>query len=450
MLIIKIAYVQNRVLILHDINGVVMPMKTIFSPLPLGTKIKQIRVNKKINQNALAVAADTTSMTISRIERGVMECSLDILMAIKECIGIENAPLLEHELIVYRNRIWVWNDLITANRETEAMIMQNELSPILDLHFEHDLLSLYHMTEVRLLLKLKNFATAEKIMNNINPTDTSTEVLHLYHRNLGSLYDASGDNQNAIKHYLKTLELVCEDIKPDAAIYLNIGIDYFNLGKILYAIKYLETAQREFNGDRSNGLGPSVNNWLARCYITLSEYHKANDLLNKSLAKAQSCNDEHVTCAVLINMGLLNDKTGDFKRSLDYYDQALSYSSNKNHHLTALINKASLLVKMKKHEKCREVLEEVKVHANGNKTYTILFNMISHQMTLYDNDSVKYIEDVAIPYLRSSEGTIKFMALAQCRMLEAHYKKKRSYAKALANAAIARDIYEEMFLGDAV
>jgi len=307
------------------------------------------------------------------------------------------------------------------------------------------------MTNARLLMKEKNYTAAEELISGVNIAGACDEALHLYHRNMGDLYDVKGDSQNALMHYLKTLEFVCDDVKPDAAIYLNIGVTYLKLGKILYAIKFLETAQREFNGDRSNGLGPSVNNWLAKCYITLGGYDKAEKLLEMSLAKAQSCNDDHVTCAVLINMGILYEKKGAYEKSLDFFDQAINYAiSDNDHYLTALVNKAGLLVNMKKYSKCREVLEQGKAAANGNETFTVLLNMISHQMSLHDSKSVKYIENVAIPYLREGEGTLKFIALTQCSMLETHYKKKRSYAKALANAAIARDIYEEIFLKDAV
>jgi len=424
-------------------------MRNNFSPISLGEKIKQIRNRKCITQGYLAKAMGANTMTISRIERGAKEVSHNELSAIKKCLEIENAPLLEHELNVFRNRIWIWNDLLTTRRDTEAKAIQKELLPILDLHYEYDLVTLYYMVEVRVLLQEKNYPQAEARLNALDVDNASVEIQHLYHLNKGNLYDSYGDSKKALRHYLKTLNLVSEDIKPNADVYFHIGLAYLKLGKIFYAINYLEAAKKEFNGDRTDAFAHKTGNWLARCYIVLGAYHKAKELLDLSLAKAENCNDEYVTGSLLISLGILYEKMNDYEKSLDFYDKALTYTACDNDlHLTALVNKASLLANMNEYDSCHEVIKQGRNLAKDSNAFTILFDMVSHNMTLYESKSLHYIENVAIPFLTAGEGTYKFLALTECVLLETYYKKRRSKTKALAIAAIARDIYEGLFLED--
>jgi len=110
--------------------------------LTFGEKIKQVRVKKGHNQDGLAKALGVSMMYISRLERGLAECDDKTISGIRHFLDIENAPLLEHELADYRNRLWVWNDIIAADRLNDAKAMQSELSPILKLPYERNLILL--------------------------------------------------------------------------------------------------------------------------------------------------------------------------------------------------------------------------------------------------------------------------------------------------------------------
>jgi len=111
---------------------------------------------------------------------------------------------------------------------------------------------------------------------------------------------------------------------------------------------------------------------------------------------------------------------------------------------------------MKDFDKCREVIEYTKTIwqeaeqnsrstiARSNNAVAYMLEAVGHLMSLDNSDSVDYIQDVAIPFLRSG-GISKFDAITLCEHLEAYYTKKRAKTKAQAIAAIIRDIYKEIF-----
>jgi len=101
------------------------------TPLSFGEKIKQIRIAKGLRQEELAKAINTAQNFVSRLESGEAKYDDRMLEIIREFYGIENAPIFDHELETYRNRLWVCNDLVNANNLHDAKVTLDTLSPIL-------------------------------------------------------------------------------------------------------------------------------------------------------------------------------------------------------------------------------------------------------------------------------------------------------------------------------
>ncbi|MCL2360542.1 MAG: helix-turn-helix domain-containing protein, partial [Defluviitaleaceae bacterium] len=109
------------------------------SSLSLGEKISIIRKAKGLSQDNIAHILNTNRVAISRLENGETEWSAEVLATVKEFMGIQKHPLLEHEIRVYSDCLQVWKTLIIRGRFAEAKAMQEEMAIILDLPFEHDL-----------------------------------------------------------------------------------------------------------------------------------------------------------------------------------------------------------------------------------------------------------------------------------------------------------------------
>jgi len=436
--------------------------------LLIGEKIKQIRSSKGISQENMARAIKSNQSYVYRLELGQAECSTEMLAAIKKFLEIENAPLLEHEINIYRQRIWVWDSLLDVNRLEDAKEMQSEMSSVLKLPYEQDLHLLFTMVMTRLLLREHNFPKAEELMNNADTLieNASNDALFMYHRNKGAIYAYRGDNKNGLKHSLQAINIKGSNIKPDGIILSNIGVLYLGLGRPYHAMKYLERALEESRSSHTHFYRSHISTALASLYTFMGEHTKAKELFDESLNYAVSSNNVVQRALAMSNLGLFYIKIGKYEEGVELCNQALEYmqdsgltdkrlTTNKGfssspQYKIVLFNKGLGLLKMKEFAKCQEVAAQGKALADGDEKASTMFDTLMHFTNLGDSSSEKHIENVAIPYFRAGDGFDRLLAIDLCKDLETHYRKKRAMTKAFAIATIARDIYEEMFIGEIV
>jgi len=433
------------------------------SVLPLGEKVRHIRNAKGISLDNMAYAIKSNKTFLYRLEHGQVECSHETLTAIKKFLEIENAPLLEHEVALYTSRLWACHRMISNTMLlNEAKTMLSELSPILDLPFENDLYLLYLLIEVSIIMLAElNFPAAAEKISKIEPLmdGASDEAFYMFHRSKGYLIMLNGDYRGALKHYLQITDIVSDHVKPDMVLFSNIGMAYIGIGKPYHAIVNLERARHEYG--RANKLGAHVGITLALAYTIVGELYKAKKLFDASLINARTENNNTTICINLTYMSLLSMKKGNYEECISLCDQVLAQCQEDSAQTvaaaigqkntiqcTAIFNKCNCFFKMKDYAKCQELIANGRLLANGDKKFTIGFNALECLVNIDDADSVKYLEDVAIPHYKAGDGSDKVMALELCKEMEAHYKKKKAKTKASAFTAIARDIYEDMFLGE--
>ena len=429
-----------------------------YSTLSLGEKIQQIRKSKGLSMENLAHAAGCNMSTISRIEGGQLECSNEMLAAIKTYMDIENAPLLEHELVLYKDHLWLIYNMIYNERQMEAMRMFDSVFPITILPFEHDLSLLYDMLKIKFIFmkfdETGDLSAAEEILSKAEALLdlASKETLHVYHYNMGTCKRLRKDYKNSLKHYIKTLDLVGDNVKPEALHFAYIGDSYRDLGMPYYSIIYYERAKMMFIGDHFNVIRINIDIHLALSYMMVGRYRKARRLHDASLSFAKGRQIKFYIGMLSNDLSLISRKTGNLEEALMFCDQALANLDDTPYSVFATYSKADTLLLMREYTKCSELIEQGKALATKykDKTHTILLDTLSHMinlMTKKDSSSVAYIEDVAIPHLRTCEGAFRLKAVELCEYLEAYYKKNRSNTKALSMAATARDIYKEMIYG---
>ena len=422
------------------------------SNLSFGEKIKLIRIAKGIKQEELAKVINTAQNFVSRLENGEAKYDDRMLAAIREFYGIEYAPLFDNEIEDYKSRLWVWNDFVHANNLHEAKAIQSKMSSILEVPFERDLTLLYLMIETRIFFKEGNIAAGEERLNTAEALldDASAEALHLYHRNMGFLLFQKQSYKASLKHFLLSLDYKTENVKIDAGILSNIGTIYYSLGKPWQAIIYLEQAKSKYDLGRTNILESLTNGHLAMCYMLVGEYNKAEMILNDALVQAKRINSDAITGAWLTNLASLHYRKGDIDAALKACNQALVLLKNDFRYIHALANKAYCLIEIKDFAECREVIKQGKELAKDDKNFTLVFDAINYSSTLDNTESAGYLENFAIPHYINADvdnGGGIYKALDLCKMLEAHYRKKRSMKKAKDIAMIGRDIAMDIFFG---
>jgi len=292
------------------------------------------------------------------------------------------------------------------------------------------------------------------------------EAHHLYHRNMGFLFFCSQAHRASLRHFLRSLEYVSDNIKPDAGVYLNIGTAYVCLGKPWQSILNLEQAKAKFNIDRTSNIEMGINSTLAICYSFVGEFDKAEKLFNISLMQAKRINDENAIGIVLSNLGQLYAKSGRYEASVKIYDEALEhlkireirdksqelFQSDKYQRMQVLAGKSFALIRLKDYAQCKGLATQLNALAEGNEIFSAIAETITCLITLDDSKSTDYIEKVAIPYFRYHKNINNgiYLALEVCEILEAHYNKKRSTKKAHAVATTIRDIQKAVYYGAVV
>jgi len=428
-------------------------MTTPSPTISIGEKIKLIRIAKGLSQENLAQAISRSTTFISRLEKNDAELDNKTLEAIKKYLEIEKAPLTEYELELYGSRIWAWNDLVSARRMGEAKALQEELAPILDLHYEVELNMLYRMVLTRMLFTENNFPAAKEQLAAVEASlnEVSTDALYLYHRNKGTLFQGYGDYKKSLKHLLQALEFNDDKLRQDTMLLLAIGHVYSMLGRPLNAMIYLERTKREYTSGMARQLLYGIDLHLALIYVLLGELDKAKTILELTLKQARSFNDEPFIGDALASLGVIHSRLGDHKASIEYSDEALIYFQDKqgqeNNYITILANKAESLFQLKDYAGFEEVLNQSKAFAKGDEWQTIQIETVRHMTNLKDISSIDYLESISIPSYRAKGSAYITVILDVCKTLESHYRKKRATRKADAIAKIIRDIYEEMVFG---
>jgi len=428
-------------------------------PLTVGEKIKLLREAKGFNQAKLVQDLCSSTMSISRIERDIATCNDEMLSTIKKTLGVEDAPLFEHELTAYENRLVTLFNLIEDFNYTDARIVLDAMFPIMELPWEHDLSLMYSSLEA--LLKVMELAAKEGKQQGINYSEINIngeesypkhamrkEVLFLYNYVKGTIYYYRNDNENAIKYLMKLFDYASDDFKPDTKILTYIGTSYLYLNKPFKATLWLERAKAIYSGSRARYVGSVLNQMLGTCYTITGEYKLAKELHEESLAQATSLNNKINVAIALLNLAVVSEGMGDIKESLRLCDQALQYFDKDEsplYYLTAIANKVGFLYKLKKYDEFRKLLNYGKSMAHIDESIAIQFEAMSHYMTLKNNESTDYLENVAIPRYRASFDSV-IVALEICKLLENHYKRIGSSKKALTIAATIRDIYEDMLI----
>ena len=439
--------------------------------IPLGEKIRQIRVSKDLTQAYMARVLDCSNTHVSRLEKGEVHCDSETLDAIKKALEIpKTTPLTEDELTVYKSQIWVWHEQLNSNRISDAQAMKDELASILHLPFERDLIVIYLMQEVQLLYMLESrifmndkvdiievikalIEKAEALLE-IMGDEASIEARHLYHKVMNVFYGRSLDYKNAIMHSIKAAECYqySSILKPDSKLYGHIGYSYLNLGQPHYALLYSERALAADNNDPISTNWPNLRMLQASCYLALGELEKAKAIYEESFNRAKSINNKELIGITTVDLGNIEARMGRPKEAMKLFLQAeamFDSSLNANANLLFMYIKAKCLLQMKQFKECEKVIEDGLSIAREaeNELFAICLETLRHLINIKNPESQEYLEKVAIPYLRGSNSVAFYETLEICSALEKFYYKNRSKIKALNMVAVSRDILHEMQFG---
>ena len=424
----------------------------------IAEKIKLLRKAHDMNQHALALEMYVDVKKIVQVENGRGKYTDIQVNFAKKQFGIVGMPLTSFECATYKERLYIFLELVKDERNNEARKMCQEMADIVNLEPCDDYLPmLFRVFEVKLLLLENDIATAEEKLDYLQGRldKMNAEHLYYYYCNRGAISYQCGqydEVEKIIAFYSKAFELAKDNkdfVPKDDNGYLHIAACCTYLYYPVRALLYLNKIREVYS---SNNFRHELrmNSLFALNYIFINELGEAQKLLENCYVRAKSASDDVYTSYIEYCFGLLNMEAGRYEAAIKWFNLAMDFfEKGSGHYLRALYKTVRCQVEIKKFSKANELLEQTRPLYCNDKTFSPLFEALRHfaivrsRLTLYNDHSIQYIEEKAIPHFEKTNEY--YDAIDYYRLLESYYETK-SMKKSMQMSHAIRRIYERCFL----
>jgi len=431
-----------------------MGCNTTLSP---SQKIKILRKSANYIQEDLAEALGCTKSKISKIENGNQDYSPEDIAVVRKFLGVDNVPFNDEEFMDFKQRLYQWRDLIKNRLTDEARKKQSDLAVITRMYFEPELNMLYRMFEIKLLLTdalivKTNVALAKEMLlsEEILIEEATKENQHHFNYNMGTLNIYKQDFKTALQYYLKACDLEVYVLEKDISLKLNLAICYSMLGKYALAIGIFEEAYPFIDYNRHSSIRIYIDNTLAVNYFRIGHVSRAKRLLRKCLSERPGTDSKYFLGLSYHNYGCACWKSNEYKEAISYFDRADGYFDKSDRmYVENIYWKVRCLIASKKDSKARLLISEVKPHIEGNEHYLLMFDSLSHLLTINDDASINFIEQKTIPSLIDKYE--HYRAIDYCEVLKSRFImwSNKGYKKRLVKLkAMICDIIDHISFGE--
>jgi CHAT domain-containing protein/Tfp pilus assembly protein PilF len=145
--------------------------------------------------------------------------------------------------------------------------------------------------------------------------------------NLGNVYADRGEFDHAIEYYLSGLELrrSSTDTRSVGLSFQNIGFTYYQTGDMVHALSYFDSARTILAGvPDSTNLGTTLL-YIGSTYLEQGDYSRARDLFSQGLHLAEVMRDTFSIGVAWGELANLNVYTGNHSKAIQYTRAAGRY-----------------------------------------------------------------------------------------------------------------------------
>jgi tetratricopeptide (TPR) repeat protein len=236
------------------------------------------------------------------------------------------------------------------------------------------------------------FVDEVKSMLDENPeSEAINNKLITGYNNIGNIYKAIGDHEQAMKVFLEGFRLMdslnLEESNPGLYLNLlnNLGLVYFDLGEFEQAREMFFNALEKSRLKKMDLQISIVLNNLGLIAIEKKEYSDAVKYYSEAVEIGKSLNDSIALQGYYNNLGLIYEKQGNYDNALDYYKQSLRLSRSLGYKwgiANTLGNMANINIQTGKYSEAELMLQEAIIHARSTgikdlvkKTYSFFFDL---------------------------------------------------------------------------
>ena len=429
--------------------------------LTIADKIKQIRLAQGLKITPLAELARIGPKRISAAENGKGEYTKKQFHALQVALDILGLPLMDSERPAWEERFYAVRDYArdgTPESLTKAKALHKNMAKIVNLEpCDFNLVALYRAMDVYISLAAGDIKAVEAkldfFQSNFDKMDNANR--YHYYGTSGSLAVMQNRHEDALKLYLKALKLTenHDNILPeeDERLYHNIAMCYSYLEFPHRAISFALKAKDIYPKIRTSTFCFHIDIILGLNRSKTGEVEEAIKISEKCLVNAKARNDNLSVGLALYNLGYAYKKAEDWKTAIEHFDQALKYFEKDSGHFKSSLNQKSLcVVETRQFSIAEHMINHARTANRANKLWAVYFEglwhylIVSRRISISNEESSKYIEEVAIPYFFRNHDY--FGALDYCKLLFRHYEKILNKSKASAMKCLMYDICDRCIM----
>ena len=425
--------------------------------LPIAQKIKDAYEEKGLSQADIAELLKCDIKAIELIEKRKEVYSKEQIEKLKNHLEIDKIILNKQEKDRYHSNLEGWRDFINEGRLDDAIRIHDELNALHEikyLPFDDDLIMLYDMFRIKFLMAKKEYEAAEEILKGMEAGIESAypEIKYHYYYNMGSLHIFRQEYEKALESYIAAQDVGFNERNHyKHSIHFNLGLCYSHLGMYLQAIRYYEEADRLYRRKdyaHVDFLAMHIDSGLALDYLRIGKTKLAKKKIASCVSLARVYKNKYFSKQAMSVLGRICIAEKEYDRALDYFETANNFVEEGDiNHLGILYYKILCFIMMNSPRAESEISCAVSI-AQNNIWYLMLFTSLSHLITIDDNSSVDYIENIAIPELIKKHEY--HTVLEYYEVLENHFATKGNESKALKYKALSGDLYKKTILGGEV
>ena len=424
----------------------------------LGEMIKLARMEKNLSQEALAHDTETTQDMVSKIEVNRYIPSNEILQRLKFALNIEWIPFVPEERQGYRLRLKEWFAAMDENDTEKANDMQKKLREILTYPHEVELRTTYETVALRWHLSRHEKGAVEALLQRIAAKeDTLSDMQRYYFKySQGIFYMRQLKLEEALAAYSVAYKLSEQwESKNEKACY-NIARCYNLIGYSHKAVFYLRKMDNLFSEKNKSYFAYRASALLVASYISTFCLENAKEILDTLETHALNALDDNEKGGFLLNYGYLYRKAGEWKKAIEYLDEALELPGLTAHrHMELFYQKAWCLIELGYPKACAEVLEQAKKVVEKNEgadwreEYFHCFQGLEAVLSIASRKSRDYLDETIFPYFQKHGASYAIIDFYMY-LIPYYRRTNRSQAKVIEMMMTVFDLQNKMLEGGGI
>ncbi|MCL2604451.1 MAG: helix-turn-helix transcriptional regulator [Defluviitaleaceae bacterium] len=389
-------------------------------------KMKCIRLKLNLTQQKLADMMGVSRSHINQIENGNRPIKPYYIKTFKDAINAPLLPLIEKEETQFIQKLHEWKDKISSNEVSEAKEWKPQLARCAELTTSDEIKNLYTIFSLAYYRLTNEMETYNSIMDQLkqNAEGFNDEQAYWFMRQIGI-------NELYAFNYKTAYNIFLEAEKKGSSLNTNNEGIYFNISRCLTemgfaskAIEYIEESQKQANKEKNHSNDNNRRFMLVKNLIAINKTREALEILNGCLREERkNVNESKLMSQIYRQMALAYLKMDDYDNAKKNIDISFNYiDENKSSYANNLYYKSIILLADGQIDKGIECLDQcIKIEKEGTY-HNILYNATRHSMTMENNASPEYIENIAIPKFQHHH--VNLVLIKYYKIMCDHYRKK--------------------------